>query len=90
MDFAEVINRLAPEPDGVETDFTVPSRFQLGSFRAIVNGIVYDPSDEQWGFAELNPTTVRFLHAPKAGFHLQGYYREPYAEGSPFGPDPIP
>jgi hypothetical protein len=89
-DFAEKIEELTPEPDGVVTDFIVPTRFDLGSVRAIVNGIVYPPSDEQWGYAELNETTIRFTNPPKAGFVLQAFYREPYAEGSPFGPDPIP
>ncbi len=90
MDFAEVIRGLSPTPNGVNKDFTVPTRFELGSFRAIVNGLTYDPSHSQWGFAELNETTIRFNNAPKVGFDLQGFYREPYAEGSPFGPDPIP
>lgn len=88
--FAEKIEGLSPDPDGANKDFTVPTRFELGSFRAIVNGATVEPSDEQWGYAELNENTIRFTNPPKAGFRLQGFYREPYAEGSPFGPDPIP
>jgi len=90
MDFAEGIYNLSPAPDGVITDFTVPTRFVLGTFRGVVNGLIYPPADTQWGYAELDNTTIRFVNPPKVGFSLQGFYREPYAEGSPFGPDPIP
>lgn len=90
MNFAEVIYELVGAVDGVNRTYTVPTQFELGSFRPIVNGIVYSESDEQWGVDELNVTTVRFFIAPKVGFVLQGFYREPVAIGSPFSGGSIP
>lgn len=90
MNFSEVIYELTGAVDGVNRTFTVPTMFELGSFRPIVNGVIYLAEDEQWGAEELNPTTIRFFIAPKAGFILQGFYREPIAEGSPFSGGSIP
>ena len=86
MNYAETIQTLIGTIDGANTDFTVPTQFELGSTRGIVNGLTYEPGDEQWGHSELNETTVRFVNAPKVGFRLQMFYREPIAEGSPHHP----
>jgi hypothetical protein len=89
-DFAEKIADLTPDPDGAVTDFAVPTRFVLGSLRAIVNGLVTPADDDQWGYTELDEFTIRFTNPPKTGFRLQAFYREPYAEGSPFQDGVIP
>lgn len=84
FNFAEVIKALNGTVDGVNTDFTVPTQYVLGTIRVIVNGVVYSPSDTQWGYTELNDTTIRMKTAPLAGFKMQAFYREPKAQGSPF------
>lgn len=85
-----VIEALIGDIDGANRDFTTPSTFELGTFRAVVNGRIYPPDDVEWGYEELCNNEIRFAKAPKVGFGLQGIYREPYVEGSPFGPSPIP
>lgn len=90
MDYAEVIRNLEGTVDGANRDFSTPTKFVLGTFRAIVNGSVYAPDDDDWGFQEMSEYTIRFNTAPKVGFDLQGYYREPVVDGSPIGPPPIP
>lgn len=90
LNFAEKIEDLTPDPDGAVKDFSVPTRFDLGSIRAIINGMATPADDDQWGYTELSDTTIRFTNAPKAGFRLQAFYREPYAEGSPFQDGVIP
>lgn len=87
---SETVLDLVGAVDGVNRTFTVPTRFLLGSFRAVVNGIFYPSDDERWGYSELNPTTIRFAVAPKAGCRIQGFYSEPQAEGSPFSGGSIP
>lgn len=85
-----VVYPLTGDVDGVNRDFTVPTLFELGTLIVAINGLIYQPDDEQFGYAELNSTTVRFDTAPKAGSVLQGIYAEPQAEGSPFSGGTIP
>jgi len=82
----EVIRDLAGDVNGVNKDYTSPTPFVLGTARAIVNGAPYSPSDDQWGYTELDDTTIRMNNAPKTGFIMQLFYREQIAEGSPFHP----
>ena len=88
MDFLETINPLIGVVDGTNRTFTIAERFELGTPRAIVNGVVYEPSDEYFGYAELNSYTIRFTHAPKVGYRLYLFYRVAVAEGSPFSGSP--
>lgn len=90
MDFYETISPLDGAVNGANRDFTVPVMFVLNSTRALVNGLVYGPTDEYFGYVELNSTTVRFAHAPKAGTVLQLFYRVATAEGSPFSGGAVP
>jgi hypothetical protein len=90
VNFLEIIERLAGVVDGANRTFTAPTRFVLGSTRAIVNGVVYTADDDVWGYAELNTNTVRFNRAPKLGFVLSLFYREAQAEGSPFSGGAVP
>ena len=84
FNYAENIRDLEGDVDGVNTDFTSPTPFVPGAIRVIVNGVVYSPSDAQWGYSELNNTTIRMVTAPLTGYKMQIFYREPKAEGSPF------
>ena len=90
MDFFETISQLIGTVDGANRNFTIVERFELGTPRAIVNGVVYEPSDEYFGYVELNSYTIRFAHAPKVGFRLQLFYRVAVAEGTPFSGGSIP
>jgi hypothetical protein len=90
MDFFEIIRPLEGVVDGVNRTFTVPTRFVLGTTQAMVNGVSYASGDAEWGYVELNPTTIRFNRAPKSGFVLSLFYREARAEGSPFSGGVIP
>lgn len=80
---------LTPDPDGARTDFTAPTAFVAGTARAVVNGVAYDPSDDQWGYSELSTTEIRFANPPKAGFGLMLDYQEPVVSGSPFDPSGV-
>ena len=90
MDFYETIEPLNGTVDGTNKTFTITERFELGTARAIVNGIVYEPHDEYFGYVELNTNTIRFANPPKVGFVLQLFYRGATAEGSPFSGGAIP
>jgi len=61
--------------DGVNTVFTAPDQFAPGSFRIIWNGVVYDPSDDDHGFAETGPNEITTTNPPLAGDVLQGFYQ---------------
>jgi hypothetical protein len=75
--------------DGVNDEFGTPTDYDSGSLRAIVNGAIYDPSDEQYGLTELTGNTFRLNTPPKAGFILQVSYREIPVVGSPYDPDGV-
>jgi len=85
-DFAEIIRSLSGTVDGANKDFTTPAPYVAGTIRVIVNGIVYPPDDTQWGYSELDDTTIRMTTAPLSGYTMQAFYREQIAEGSPFHP----
>lgn len=84
--FAEVIRDLSGTVDGANTDFTTSTPYVAGTIRVFVNGILYSPSDTQWGYTELDDTTIRMTTAPLSGYTMQAFYREQIAEGSPFHP----
>lgn len=84
--FAEVIRDLAGTVNGSNKDFTTSTPYVAGTIRVFVNGISYSPSDAQWGYSELDDTTIRMTTAPLSGYIMQAFYREQIAEGSPFHP----
>jgi len=84
--FAEVIRDLSGTVNGVNKDFTTSTPYVAGTIRVFVNGILYSPADTQWGYSELDDTTIRMTTAPLSGYTMQAFYREQIAEGSPFHP----
>jgi hypothetical protein len=84
---------LAGVPNGGTKQFTTPSAFVAGSFRLVLNGQVYEPADDKFGWAEISDSIVELTTAPRAGDVLQGFYQELAAvpgvgnvKGSPFHP----
>ena len=82
----EQIRRLVEEPDGVNTDFTTPDPFVTDSFRAVINGQVYEPDDPAFGWTELSNTQIRFATAPESGEVLQGFYTKLQSTGTFYDP----
>lgn len=83
--------------DGVNTVFTTPSRYMATTIRMIVNGQIYEPDDDSFGWTELSDLTIQFLVAPEVGDIIQAFYLDKDSEGTeisdvqgtPFDPNGI-
>lgn len=89
------IRALAGTTNGINKVFTSPTEYQAGSFRLVLNGQVYEPTDDVFGWTETGTNEVTLTTAPRAGDVLQAFYRDytgvevaPTDEvvGSPFYP----
>ena len=87
--YSEVVHLATGTIDGVADEFGTPTDYDAGSLHAIVNGAMYDPSDDQYGITELTSNTFRINTPPKVGFVLQVFYREIPVVGSPTDPDGV-
>lgn len=87
--YSEVVHLAIGDVDGVNDEFGTPTDYTAGSLRSIVNGAIYDPSDDQYGITELTSNTFRINTPPKVGFVLQVLYREIPVVGSPWDPDGV-
>lgn len=90
------VRALTPAPDGALVTFQTPTKYVPGSFRLVVNGSIYEPDDEAFGWVELaNEIQITITTAPRVGDVLQGFYQDQDAagqlglddvKGSPFHP----
>lgn len=87
--YSEVVNLAIGDIDGANDEFGTPTDYVSGTLRAVVNGAIYDVSDDQFGLTELTSNTFRLNTAPKTGFILQVRYREIPVVGSPYDPDGV-
>jgi len=87
------------EGNGIVTDFATPTAYKAGSIRVFLNGVEYEPTDEKWGWTELNQFQVRLTNAPRTGDVLAAFYQAKDAaevlgledvRGSPFNPGELP
>jgi len=85
--------------DGVNRQFSTPSRFIAGRIRVIWNGQVCEPNDGRWGWTELTDQSIEFDHrSPRVGDVIEAHYLEKDTAGqigvegvvgSPFDPNGI-
>jgi len=85
----EKIVELVGVVDGANQDFTTPSVYILGTFRLIVNGIIYASDHPYYGWTEVDNTTIQTVTPPEAGSLMQGFYQEAEPQGSPFHPTEV-
>lgn len=69
--------------NGFNMLFTTPELFVAGTFRLFHNGVLYEPSDDVWGYTELSQSSVKLIRAPRAGDVLQGLYEINQGSASP-------
>lgn len=72
--------------NGTNKVFTAPDEFVAGSFRIIWNGIIYDPTDTAFGYAETGTNQITTTNAPTSTDVLQGFYEPLTSVGSPQHP----
>ncbi len=87
------IAKMSGVPNDVTTQFSTPSAFVSGTIRVIVNGQVYEPDDDKWGWTEVSDSVVEMTTPPKTGDVLESFYQELSAVpgignviGTPFDP----
>jgi hypothetical protein len=83
---AEVFKRLTGDVDGVNTTYATPTNYVAGTFRLVLNGVVYESDHPAFGFTETPPDQVELDVAPLTGEEVTGFYTELVADGSPFHP----
>lgn len=90
-----VIEIMSPIPDGINTDFSVAKKFVSGTTKIIVNGQIYESTDEQYGYSENGDDGVKFVIPPLAGDVIQLFMQDSQTStvsqpiGSPFDPNGI-
>lgn len=80
--------------DSANKAFTTPSRFVTDSIRVMVNGQVYEPDDDNYGWTETGDQSIEFDNPPWVNDILQAFYQDLDTEGislqnvvgSPFDP----
>lgn len=80
--------------DSVNKGFSTPTRFVAGSIKVMVNGQVYEPSDDNYGWSETSDQSIEFANPPWVNDILQAFYQDLDSEGvslqnvvgSPFDP----
>jgi hypothetical protein len=72
--------------DGSNRVFATPSIYRTGTIRVFVNGIMYPPDDDQFGWIVSSLTTIEMFIAPRSGDVMAAFYQE---ETSVFGSDDV-
>jgi hypothetical protein len=91
------IRELTPAPDGARRIFYASTPYRTGTLRFILNGYVYPPDDERWGYTETSDTSIELTgtHVPRASDKLQYFAQDRDGSapseldnvvGSPFDP----
>jgi hypothetical protein len=83
--------------NGSNTTFTTPTAYVTGSIRIIVNGLFYEEDDDEYGWSEIDGTTIQMDNAPLTGDTIQAFYLDEDSEhegqdifiGSPVDPDGV-
>lgn len=91
MAYTSVIKKLNGGVNGVNTTFTTPTTYIEETFKLVLNGQVYEPDDDKFGWSEVDDSTVELTTAPRSGDVLQGFYGDKASgvSGSPFDPNNI-
>jgi len=97
LSYNSVLKLLNGDIDGINKTFTTDTPFVSGSIRVIVNGQVYEASDDVYGWAEIDESTIEMIVAPLQNDLLQGFYQDKASEyvlldnviGSPFDPNGV-
>jgi hypothetical protein len=95
--YNSVLEKLSGTIDGVNKSFNTPSKFVSGTIKIVVNGQVYEPDDENFGWTETSDQSIDLVTAPIADDVLQAFYQDLDTEhlglnnviGTPFDPDGI-
>ncbi len=80
--------------DSANKGFSKPTRFVVGSIKIMVNGQVYEPGDDNYGWSETSDQSIEFTNPPWVNDILQAFYQDLDSEGvslqnvvgSPFDP----
>lgn len=83
--------------DGVNKYFNTPTKYVSGSIKVIVNGQIYEPDDDKYGWTESSDQSITFDVAPLTNDVIQAFYQDSESEqisldnviGSPFDPNGI-
>ena len=63
--------------DGVNQQFTTPTRYQAGRLRVFWNGQLAQPADGRWGWTELTDQSIQFdAQTPRVGDVIEAHYLE--------------
>jgi len=73
---ASVIKGLIGDVNGVNTTFSTPTVYTSGTIRVIVNGQVYEPNDDEYGWSEINTSTIQMSKAPLEDDVVQAFYQD--------------
>lgn len=85
--------------NGVNTQFTTPTKFVAGTLRVVWNGQVYEQDDMRKGLTELTDQSFDTDFPPRVGDVIQVFYQEQGTDeilgvegvkGSPFAPGECP
>lgn len=75
--------------DGANRNFTTPAPFVTGTIKSIINGVVYESTDDNYGFTEVSSSEIQLNTAPKSWYKLQLFMQEAEMQGSPFHPSEL-
>ncbi|PNX51459.1 MAG: hypothetical protein BV456_03085 [Thermoplasmata archaeon M8B2D] len=95
--YNSVLEKLNGTIDGVNKSFETPTKFVSGTIKIVVNGQIYEPDDENFGWIETSDSSIDLETAPIDGDILQAFYQDLDTEhlglnnviGTPFDPDGI-
>lgn len=97
--YDSVIVPLSGTVDGANTTFTTPSKYVSGTIKLIINGQVYEPNEDDYGWSETDDETIEINTAPLTGDVVQAFYKDKDSlhegtafdnvKGSPFHPQGI-
>ena len=83
--------------NGVNKGFSTPTRYKSGSIKVVVNGQIYEPDDDEYGWTETSDISIDFDNAPLTNDILQAFYLDADSEGlslqnvvgTPFDPNGV-
>jgi hypothetical protein len=95
--YNSIIRNLVGVTDGANRTFTTPTKYVSDSIKIIINGQLYEDSDDNFGWTEIDDETIELTIAPINGDILQAFYQDKEsghliftgAIGSPFDPNGI-
>lgn len=97
--YDSVIATLNGTIDGANKTFTTPSRYVTGTIVLIINGQVYKQNEDDYGWSEIDDSTIEINTAPLTGDVVQAFYKDldtqhegtsfDNVKGSPFHPQGI-